>query len=459
MSAITSRVLEPYVPSTDAPWTEERVVHLHRRAGFAATWDEIQRDLAEGPEASLARFFSGTVRDDHSFERRSRVILDHALSQRGADLLRAWWLWQMIFTPDPLGERLTLMWHDHFATGLRKVRSVTAMHRQNALFREHSRGPFANLLRPVAKDPALLLWLDAPANRKGSPNENLARELLELFTLGIGHYSEDDVKETARALTGWTVDDGEFFEFAPDHDDGVKTILGMTAAHDGNSVLDRLLEHPATAKRLAWRIASTFLGGKTVEDAVLEPLARGLRARELDVGWAVETVLRSETFFAAEQLRARVLDPVGFCVGAVRAFDLFERPPSTSVLADWTRRLGMDLLDPPNVGGWPGGRTWLATRHVLGRVKFASGLLAGRPVGLRGPVDVEALLARHDPNCSDVAAHLGRLLHGREPQGALRQRLERAMHESNDALSPSDDGERARQVAALLLASPESQLA
>src|ERR1700733_10162853 len=196
-----------YASDTGVPWDLARVVHLHRRAGFAATWAEIERDLRDGPEASVTRVLQGKSRIDgivKDFEAVSAALADAAASTASADRLKAWWVFRMLFGPDPLGERLTLLWHNHFATSNLKVDDLAAMRRQNDLFRNHARAPFRTLPESAVRDPALLVWLDAPANRKGHPNENLARELMELFTLGIGHYTENDVKETARALTGWS---------------------------------------------------------------------------------------------------------------------------------------------------------------------------------------------------------------------------------------------------------------
>src|SRR5262249_55231055 len=151
----------------------------------------------------------------------------------------------------PLAERLTLLWHNHFATSNLKVENLTLMWRQNELFRKLGRGPFGELLAAVVHDPAILVWLDAPSNRKGHPNENLARELMELFSMGVGHYSEADVKEAARTLTGWTVEEGAFAEVASNHDGGEKTILGHKGKWKGDDLVRLVLEHPATARRLA----------------------------------------------------------------------------------------------------------------------------------------------------------------------------------------------------------------
>ena len=189
-----------YLPCDEAPWDLRRVVHLHRRAGFGATWSEIRRDLKDGPQASLDRVLAGrAVTDGVPAEFETTAVLMGASAATSGDpvRLKAWWVYRMLFGPDPLAERLTLMWHNHFATSNLKVRDLALMRRQNDLFRQLGRGPFGKLLGAVVHDPAMLLWLDAPSNRKGHPNENMARELMELFSLGIGHYTEQDVKEAA----------------------------------------------------------------------------------------------------------------------------------------------------------------------------------------------------------------------------------------------------------------------
>ena len=327
-------VWDRYEPSADAPWDLRRVAHLHRRAGFAASWVEIRRDLAEGPEASVNRLLEGKCRppgapEPEEFERIASVLGEAAVASSDTGRLKAWWFYRLLFSPDPLGERLTLMWHNHFATSIQKVGDPTAMRRQNETFRRLARKPFGELLEAMARDPALLIWLDAPANRKGHPNENLARELMELFTLGIGHYTESDVKETARALTGWTVTDGEFREAPTRHDDGDKTILGKSGKFGGR----RRDPHPPgtpgdgrsaglAALRPVLRRRSRRQGGG--EGAGRRPASR----TDLDIGWAVATVLRSRAFFAATNIRTRVLSPVDFVVGPVRSLEMLECRPA-----------------------------------------------------------------------------------------------------------------------------------
>jgi uncharacterized protein (DUF1800 family) len=445
----------PYAPDEGAPWELRRVVHLHRRAGFAATWAEVRRDLADGPGPSIDRLLAGKARAEGvpaNFAATADLLGESAASSGDPGRLKAWWVYRMLFGPDPLAERLTLLWHNHFATSNLKVENLPAMRRQNELFRRLARAPFGELFRAAVHDPALLVWLDAPANRKGKPNENLARELMELFTLGIGHYTETDVKEAARALTGWTVtEEGAFAENTAAHDAGEKTILGRKGRWKGDGLVRLVLGHPATAHRLAWRLCETFLGEKALSGADLDGLAEGLRAHELDVGWGVETVLRSRAFFAPDNLGNHVLSPAEYVVGAARALELFEPPSSTLVLAEWCGRLGQDLFYPPNVGGWPGGRTWLTTRAVLGRANYAAALVDGRRVGRPGPLDARALARRHGE--TDVVAFATRLLLGAEPTAAWRARLGAGIDKG------TDEAEGARRAVALILAMPEAQLA
>src|SRR5262249_40564255 len=251
------------------------------------------------------RLVDGWARAEGLAEEFEEVALALARDAESAPHLKAACIYRMYGGPDPLGERLTLLWHNHFATSNEKVRDLAAMRRQNDLFRKHGRGPFGDLLVTVVHDPALLIWLDAQANRLGKPNENLARELMELFTLGIGHYTEADVKEAARALTGWTVAGATFREDAGRHDRGDKTILGRTGKWKGDDLVRMLLGHPATARRLAWRLCDWLMGEGAVGGPALDALAAGLRAHDLDVGWAVATVLRSRAFFAEKNLGSR----------------------------------------------------------------------------------------------------------------------------------------------------------
>jgi Protein of unknown function (DUF1800) len=449
----------PYRPGPDAPWDLRRVVHLHRRAAFAVTWGELRRDLTDGPGPSIDRLLAGNVRregDAADFARTADLLGDAAVQSGDAGRLKAWWVYRMLYGPDPLGERLALVWHNHFATSNSKLNYPTAMRRQNELFRRHGRGPFGELLKAVVRDPALLLWLDAPANRKGRPNENLARELMELFTLGVGHYTEADVKEAARALTGWGVVYDTFRESSADHDAGDKTVLGRTGRLDGDDLVRILLEHPATSRRVAWRVCEWLMGEGAIGDEALDALAAGLREHELDVGWAVETVLRSRAFFEPTNMWNRVPGPTEYVVGAVRVLEFFDPLPSCMLLTEWCAKLGQALFYPPNVGGWKGGRHWLSTQTVVGRANFAAALVEGKLAAPSTKWDGLALARRHGRgrDVDDILTFYAELVTGAPPGDSWRKRLTHALG-PRAAVTP----ETATLAVALILASPEAQLA
>jgi uncharacterized protein (DUF1800 family) len=438
---------DAYAPDAKAPWDLRRVVHLHRRAAFAAPWDELQRDLKDGPEKSITRLLKGesSAHTPADFAGITTVLADAAETAADIGRLKAAWFYRMVFGPDPVGERLVLAWHDHFATGNAKVRNVRAMRRQNDLFRAHARAKFAELLDAVVRDPAVLEYLDAPANRRGHPNENLARELMELFTLGIGHYTEADVKEAARCLTGWGVEEDKFAESAARHDGGEKTVLGKTGKWTGTDLVNQLLKHPATADRLASKLVKTFFGEGACPAEAVKELADGVRERDLDISWAVGTVLRSRLFFADANVRTRVTAPAEFVAGAVRSLGLFDPAPSTLAMADWSARMGQDLFDPPNVGGWPGGRAWVTSRSLIARANYAAALVEGPNAGRPDPYDpaAGAKAAGFGAARADVLVYHHRLLFGTDPAAELAERL-----------TPLDG----RKLVTALLSSPEAQL-
>jgi uncharacterized protein (DUF1800 family) len=463
---------QPYVPTPATPWHVRRVVRLHRRAGFAATWPEIRHDLQDGPAASIERLLAGRSREGSvpaDYAGRVERLEELAVaSGRPADL-RAVWVYRMLHGPDPLGERLALMWHSHFATSNEKVSDFRAMARQNALFRTYGRAPFGELLGRMVRDPALLVYLDAQANRKEHPNENLARELMELFTLGVGNYTEADVREAARALTGWEPAgpaENEFrammgppleqwVRYSPRrHDDGEKTVLGRRGRWSGDDLVKILLDQPATADRLAWRICTELLGEGVATREELTALADGLRATQLDVGKAVARVLRSQRFFAEDAAR-RVPGPVEWAVAAARRFLPLESPPSPLRLAEWAARMGQSLYYPPNVGGWPGGRAWLSPLALLGRANLAADLVAGRLAQpAAAPLDVLGLTRPYDRagNREEIAGFLTGLILGAAPDAGWTGRVVAAAGAGREL------ADFARRAATAILASPEAQL-
>ena len=307
--------------------------------------------------------------------RTADLLGDAAGGSSDARRLQAWWLYRALFTPDPLAERLTLAWHDHFATSQLKVDDVAAMRAQNETFGGSAAARSATCCVRCSATRPCSIWLDAPSNRKGKPNENLARELMELFTLGVGRYTEDDVKECAAGLDG--SDGRSRAGFSYEHPTTTTARRPSSARPLGSTRIRspttfspsrrRPTGSPGGSARRSWA-----KGWPTSPRKPASPNSSGATA--CTSGRAVETVLRSELFFSDENLHARVADPVGFVVGTVRALERFAPPPSTLLLAEWTARLGQELFYPPNVGGWPGGRGWLSGRRNRG-----PGQLRGRP--------------------------------------------------------------------------------
>jgi uncharacterized protein (DUF1800 family) len=280
----------------------------------------------------------------------------------------------------PLREKMTLFWHNHFATSVLKVKSPALMYRQNQLLRKHALGKFGPFLRDVGRDVAMLLWLDSNQNVKGRPNENYARELLELFSLGVGHYTEKDVQEAARAFTGWHTDDEQTaFTFDKDeHDDGLKTVLGRTGKWTGDDLILILLDQSACGLFLAGKLYREFISETDPPRALLEPLARRFRASGGNIADLVGTIFRSRLFFSSHALLRRIKSPVELVLGAVQA--AWPGPIGTSGLVLAVGKMGQRLFAPPNVKGWPGGRTWLNTSTLLARNNFAEDVAMGKGV-------------------------------------------------------------------------------
>ncbi len=289
------------------------------------------------------------------------------------DDLRAWWMREILTTPSPLTERMTLFWHNHFTSGQDKVGEPQLMAQQNALLRRHALGSFAAMLHDVAKDPAMLLYLDGASNRKGKPNENFAREVMELFTLGEGQYTQRDVSEAARAYTGWGVDpDTSRFDWrAQQHDDGLKTVLGHTGAFDGDAVLEILLGEPQTAHFVSAKLRREFVSD-TPDPAQLDMVADRFRSSGYDIKAALGALLTTPAFWDERNRGVLVSSPVEFIAGTVRRFDVTYA--DTAQFARTSASLGENLFYPPNVKGWPGGATWINSSTLLARKQFVEQL-------------------------------------------------------------------------------------
>ncbi len=371
-----------------AEWSGRHVEHLLNRAGFGATSAEVRRWTEAGPDAlvdslfadypTLARF----PHEKHSVDRRkligaseeTRRKLINAERRADRDQTRDfvdWWTTRMAAGEDPLVERMTLFWHGHFTSSARTVRRSAPMIRQNDKLRRHALGSFEDLLADMLVDPALLIYLDNDANKKSSPNENLAREVMELFTLGVGNYSETDVTEAARALTGYTIGDQEFLFRKSNHDQGRKEILGIRGRHDAKDLAEILLAQPACAEHLAGRIIEYFEGLPPAPERV-QIFAHILREADYEIGVMVRALLLDLDFYSPDVIGAKVASPVDFVIGTCRRLGI---QPSGDVLNLATTILGQQLLSPPNVKGWEGGMAWLTTASMMQRGNLAGALL------------------------------------------------------------------------------------
>jgi uncharacterized protein (DUF1800 family) len=478
---------EPYRPSAKAPWDLRRVGHLYRRATFGATMAELESGLKNGPEKTIARLLKGgegreswtfhtpsgkkTTEDVpvtgsdslHEFDRRMQPLADTIARGNDAVHLRSWWLTRMLYTPHPLEEKITLFWHNHFATSNAKVQSARFMVAQYRLLRKHALGNFAKLLQEMSYDPAMLVWLDGRGSKKGNPNENYARELMELFSLGIGNYTEQDIREAARAFTGWDIAGAAPTFTAGQHDPGTKTVLGQTGNWKPDDIVRICLEQKSVPYFIAgklWR----FLVSDSIAPSreLLEPLASAFVNSKYDFGAMVKTVLSSNLFFSNEVYRTKVKAPVDFALGIVRAL---EGRIGTTALATALEQLGQNVFSPPSVKGWDGGTAWLNGQTLLYRQNLALALSSTEDIRFGTRID-PAELARRYGKKSDtelVDFFLNLFLQGDVPAES-RQRLLDYLAQAAKQKAPvywtAQDAadQRVRALCHLVLTLPEFQL-
>src|SRR4051812_7841925 len=454
---------EPYRPSGPNPWDLRKAGHLYRRAGFGATWDELHAAVADGSDATIDRLLHG----------REDAALDRDLGEKAAAARRfnndanlaVWWLYRLVECGrlHPLREKMTLFWHNHFATSNAKVRNAGSMLGMFDLLGRHALGNFRDLLQEVSKDPAMMVWLDTTQSKKGQPNENYARELMELFSLGIGHYTEKDIREAARAFTGWEVRDGKPFFNTAQHDDGDKAVLGSTGRYKGEDVVRICLDQESCPYFIVGKLFK-FLVSETIEPSreLLAPLADQFRRSGFDFGALVATVLRSNLFFDPQAYRTKVKAPVEFAVGIVRALGA---RPNHSALAQRLEGLGQHLFHPPSVKGWDGGPAWLNAQTLLFRQNLALALTSTEDNQLAPRCDPAALVRRHGRKSDEevVDFFVTLFLQG-DVSVAARERLVTYLREArqNGSLAYDLDDYSAdhpsRAVCHLVLTLPEFQL-
>ena len=377
------------------------LAHLLRRAGFGATRDELEAYAAKGYEATVDELLhpenAPPALDDMDLIKRYHVDENNLLI---VDSCQTYWLYRMINTRRPLEEKLTLFWHGVFATGYTKLNQPKAILRQIEMFRRYGLGSFRDLLVRVSRDPAMIFWLDNKDNHKDGVNENYGRELLELFSMGVGNYSEDDVRQASQAFTGWTMRNASLhaarvsrdsvwpygrldwqFEYRPDdHDAGEKTFLGETSAFDGTDIIDIICQRPETARFVSRHLYNFFVADEPQVPAWQTVPPRDPAAIETlmevfaESGFEIRSVLRVlfNSDFFKEATFARVKSPAELVAGTARLAGTHRSPDVDDIeLALNTTNMGQSLLDPPSVEGWHTGKEWISTAGLVQRVNFA----------------------------------------------------------------------------------------
>lgn len=363
---------KPYEPSADRPWTRRLAAHLYRRAAFGAALDELDEAVRIGPAARIQALLSPSGAPPR-YDEDIRSLAASSLAGGNPKSLESWWLYRMLTTPDPLREKATLFWHGHFATSADKVTDPNLVYEQNELLRKHALEEFGPLVQEISRDPAMLIYLDSATNRKQHPNENYAREIMELFCLGEGEYIEKDIRELARCFTGWEIKRGKFRFNKYQHDTGSKSILGKTGEFGGEEGVEIVLEQKACPEFLVRKLIRYFLFDEPAPPAPLvAPLAAELRDNGLRTGPVVERMLRSNLFFSPLVVARKVRSPVEMGIGLLRAL---RGTTNLQALAEGLVPLGQEVFYPPNVKGWDGGRAWINSSTLLGRANLVRRLL------------------------------------------------------------------------------------
>ncbi|GGR02720.1 DUF1800 domain-containing protein [Deinococcus ruber] len=391
----------PLPPTSIRTLSPEDASHLLRRTSFGATDAEIQALVGASPADAAEKLLSFP----QTLEQTNFSPLDAVGPGPAVKLIQGDWLWQMLYTPYPLRERLALLWSNHFVVGVDKVKNVYALQEYLSLLRSRSLGNFTTFAVEIGRSPAMLRYLDNDQNKKGKPNENFSRELLELFTTGIGHYSETDVLEGARALTGWTFQGGrnnqqdyaeqpKFVFNQKQHDNGSKTYLGQTGNFAPADIISLATNHPATAVRVAGKLWAAFVSSTPDENGIAA-LAQTFSQSGGDLRATVKNLLTSEAFYSAANRSSVFRSPVEYVVGAVRSMG---RPPMTEKavlsLVAACSRMGQELLHPPTVKGWDGGREWINDTTLLLRMQTAAALTLGNNAPKGDPLTPLSVLGR-----------------------------------------------------------------
>lgn len=409
---------------------EAQACHLLRRTAFAPTPQMVRQLVELGPEAAVDLLFTGEPKQpdlhidhlslDPDIRRprtaQKREMLREARREKDTEVLEKfretrqmerrqdrqqmvkltkWWLHGMTQTSHPFRESMTLFWHGHFATRYREVQDAYLMAQQNQLFRDHALNNFAELATGIVHDPAMLKFLNNDRNRRQNPNENLARELMELFTLGEGQYSEQDIRQGARALTGYHVYDNDFRFNERAHDTNTKTLLGREGDFDGDGFVRILLKQPSCPQFIAFKLYRHFVADIPEEPAnappwareVIQQLARTLARERYALKPMLKQLLTSRHFYAPQIVGQKIKSPIHLLVGSMRMLNVPQR--KSKPLHRGLRLAGQVPFDPPSVAGWDGGEAWINTSTLFARQNLCAYLVRGNPEEKAPPAKVD----------------------------------------------------------------------
>ncbi len=443
--------MKPYNPKE---YTFEDASHLLRRAGFGGTLEEIEALRRLGPQLAVEKLlsfssFDGSEPNPHDLDAQAKAAEEagRPLNQVVASTVQvtqAWWLHKMRTTREPLKEKMTLFWHGHFVSGLDKVRSGYLLRNQNELFRRMALSNFEAITLAVAKDPAMLRYLDNDSNTKKHPNENFAREIMELFTMGVNSgYTEKDIQEAARAFTGWTfvyaqkqglegLKNPPFVFNQKNHDTGVKTVLGQTGNLKGEDIVRIVCTQPSTAKYMVTKLWKFFVA-PNIPAATLDELVQLWTKSKGNIRDVLREIFASAEFYAAENRFALIKTPIEFVIGSIRATNAQLEPAHEMALSNILSRMAQIPLYPPDVSGWDGDIDWIADTTMLNRLQhmatFSSGALPTvvekrKSVYGAGGLKKFSVQWVMGKDLSETIDLIGKTHYGEKPIGVLRKALE-----------------------------------
>lgn len=473
-------------PLSPEAWDYAKARHLLVRAGFGGTAQEVQQlfsmglykavdhlvDFHRQPSADASLDVAPpSLADPLESQLRNAFIQSQAAAPRqsvdGGQLgrLRQWWLKRMVESPRPLQEKLTLFWHGHFATQQSVVQNSYTLYHQNQLFREHGAGNFGGLLYGIVHDPVMIRYLDNNLNVKGHANENLAREIMELFAMGVDQgYTEADIREAARALTGYTYDNntGQFRFQHDKHDTSDKTVFGKTGPWTGDDLVNLLLDQPATARFISLKLFE-FFAHKEPGSETVDSLASVLRTNQYELGPMLKNLFLSEVFYSEAAMGTQIKSPTQLVVGMLRDVGI-KQAANYGEIDGMIQNMGQQLFEPPDVKGWREGRSWISANRLFLRYNATANLMqsVAQPGGRRGADLVDVLASAECKTAADVVNCLAKTCFAKPLNEQQRQKLADFLGE----LPPQPEwanqrdniNGRLRAVLVLMLSTPEYQL-